>query len=48
MRSLITGVVTLAIIVGVELPLAYADGTTSPGATQSSSPNQALMCQVAV
>jgi hypothetical protein len=31
MRSLITGVVTLAIIVGVELPLAYADGTTSPG-----------------
>jgi hypothetical protein len=31
MRSLITGVAALAIIVGVELPLAYADGNTSPG-----------------
>jgi hypothetical protein len=33
MRSLITGVVALAAVVGVELPLALADGTTSPGDT---------------
>jgi hypothetical protein len=33
MRSLITGVVALAAIVGVELPLALADGSTSPGDT---------------
>jgi hypothetical protein len=31
MRSLITGVAALAAIVGVELPLALADGNTSPG-----------------
>jgi len=29
MRSLITGVVALAVTVGVELPLALADGSTS-------------------
>ena len=33
MRSLITGVVALAVTVGVELPLALADGSTSPGDT---------------
>jgi hypothetical protein len=33
MRSLITGVAALAVIVGVELPLALADGSTSPGET---------------
>jgi hypothetical protein len=31
MRSLITGLAALAAIVGVELPLALADGNTSPG-----------------
>jgi hypothetical protein len=33
MRSLITGVAALAVVVGVELPLALADGSTSPGNT---------------
>jgi hypothetical protein len=33
MHSLVTGVAALAAIVGVELPLALADGSTSPGDT---------------
>jgi hypothetical protein len=33
MRSLVTGVAALAAIVGVELPLALADGSASPGDT---------------